>query len=80
SMAGMGHAAKARGGAMKGGGSMAGMGHGAMPGGGSMGSMNMDMDMRNPANVPPNVDVGVGVDMVAPEQQDRTGNPGLGLE
>lgn len=80
SMAGMGHAAKARGGAMKGGGSMAGMGHGAMPGGGSMGSMNMDMDMRNPANVPPNVDVGVGVDMVAPEPQDRTGNPGLGLE
>ncbi|MBW4986118.1 hypothetical protein KZZ07_26745, partial [Mameliella sp. CS4] len=45
-----------------------------------MGSMNMDMDMRNPANVPPNVDVGVGVDMVAPEPQDRTGNPGLGLE
>lgn len=74
-MGGMGH------GGMKGG-SMAGMGNGAMKGGSSMAGMGggMDMNMRDPANVPPNVDVGVGVDMVAPDPQDRTGHPGLGLK
>lgn len=65
-------------------GGMAGMDHGAMAraGGGAMAGMDhgsMDMDMRNPANVPPDVKVGVGVDMIAPMPQDRTGHPGLGL-
>ncbi|MET4702062.1 CopA family copper-resistance protein [Constrictibacter sp. MBR-5] len=55
--------------------SMAGMDHGAMAG--------MDhgsMSMRDPANAPPDMKVGVGVDMVAAMPQDRTGHPGLGLE
>lgn len=79
-MAGMDHGAM-------GGGAMTGMDHGAMGGsaGGAMGGMagmdhgDMDMDMRNPANVPPDVKVGVAVDMIAPMPQDRTGHPGLGL-
>lgn len=79
-MAGMDHGAM-------GGGAMTGMDHGAMGGsaGGAMGGMagmdhgGMDMDMRNPANVPPDVKVGVAVDMIAPMPQDRTGHPGLGL-
>jgi CopA family copper-resistance protein len=53
----------------------AAMGHGDMPG--------MDhggMDMRDGSNAPPGVKVGVGVDMIAPMPQDRTGHPGLGLE
>ena len=55
---------------------MAGMNHG---GSGQAGG-GMDMDMRNPAKVPPNVDVNPGVDMIAPDPQDRTGHPGLGLK
>src|SRR3546814_18560710 len=38
------------------------------------------MSMRDPANAPPDRKVGVGVDMIAPMPQDRTGHPGLGLE
>lgn len=38
------------------------------------------MNMRDPANAPSGMAVGVGVDMVAPTPQDRTGHPGLGLE
>lgn len=37
------------------------------------------MDMRDPAKAPPDVKIGVGVDMIAPMPQDRTGDPGLGL-
>ncbi len=62
---------------------MGGMDHGAMGGmdHGSMGSMEHgDMEMRDPANAPPDMKVGVGVDMIAPMPQDRTGHPGLGLE
>lgn len=59
-------------------GSMGGMDHGSM-GGGSMRRMNRRV-MRNPANAPPDVKVGVGVDMIAPMPQDRTGDPGLGLK
>jgi len=36
--------------------------------------------MRDPSNAPPDVKVGVGVDMIAPMPQDRTGEPGLGLK
>src|SRR3546814_20157557 len=56
-------------------GEMAGMNHGAM-GGMDHGSMSM----RDPANAPPDMKVGVGVDMVAAMPQDRTGHPGLGME
>src|SRR3546814_18026489 len=55
-------------------GEMAGMNHGAM-GGMDHGSMSM----RDPANAPPDMKVGVGVDMVAAMPQDRNGHPGLGL-
>jgi CopA family copper-resistance protein len=74
-------------------GGMAGMDHGAHGGGysgmnhGDMnhGSMNagpgaMSHDMRDKSKLPPNVKVGVGVDMIAPNPVDRTGDPGLGLE
>ncbi len=70
-------------GSMAGGGSMPGMNHGGMAGGGSMSGMGhggMDMNMRDPANVPPDVDINPGVDMIAPDPQDRTGHPGLGLK
>src|SRR3546814_3279029 len=52
-------------------GSMQGMDHGS--GGGSMesGSMSMSHDMRDKSLVPPNVKVGVGVDMIAPIPVDR---------
>ena len=59
---------------------MATMGKGAPEGGSPTGGGGMEMDMRNPSNVPPNVDVGVGVDAIAPDPQDRTGHPGLGLQ
>lgn len=60
---------------------MAGMDHGAMGSGGMAGMDHgsMDMEMRNPDNAPPDMKVGVGVDMVAPMPMDRTGHPGLGL-
>ncbi len=72
-------------------GAMPGMDHGAMPGmdqsgAGAMagmdhGAMDMgSMEMRNPENAPPDMKVGVGVDMIAPMPRDRTGHPGLGLE
>ena len=62
-------------------GGMQAMDHGAMAGsGGAMAGMDHgDMDMRDPTNVPPDVQVGVGVDAIAPMPQDRTGHPGLGL-
>lgn len=60
---------------------MAGMDHGAMGSDGMAGMDHgsMDMEMRNPDNAPPDMRVGVGVDMVAPMPMDRTGHPGLGL-
>lgn len=51
--------------------------HAAM-GHGSDGGMNHDM--RDESLVPPNVKVGVGVDMIAPMPVDRTGDRPLGLE
>lgn len=69
------------------GGSMQGMDHGSTTGGSmpsSAGAMEgMDhgsMDMRDASLVPPDVDVGVGVDMIAPNPVDRTGDKPLGLE
>lgn len=62
---------------------MDGKAHGGHQMGGMSGQQPMDqsgMNMRDPANAPPGMEVGVGVDMVAAMPQDRTGHPGLGLE
>lgn len=64
-------------------GGMPGMDHGAMAGGSMPGMDSMDMsgmDMRDASNVPADVKVGVGVDMIAPDPVDRTGDRPLGLE
>ena len=54
---------------------MAGMDHG------SMGAADMgNMAMRDKSLAPPNMKVGVGVDMIAMNPQDAAGKPGLGLE
>lgn len=50
-------------------GAMAGMDHGGM-----------EHSMRDKSAAPETMDVGVGVDMIAPMPMDRTGEPGLGLE
>ena len=57
------------------------MGHGAAPSVASDSMAGMDhssMDMRDEAKV--DFPVGVGVDMIAPNPVDRTGDPGIGLE
>jgi len=61
---------------------MAGMDHGAMAGMETTGeAMDMgSMNMRDKSLVPPSVDVGVGVDMIAMNPQDSAGKLGLGLE
>ena len=48
-------------------------------GGTAAGAAGMNHDMRDQANAP-QVRLGPGVDMIAPMPQDRTGEPGLGLE
>ncbi|WP_152434144.1 copper resistance system multicopper oxidase [Erythrobacter sp. THAF29] len=53
------------------------MDHGAM-GHGDM--ADMDHDMRDKSKVPPDVEVGPGVDMIAPSPMDRMDFPGLGLD
>jgi CopA family copper-resistance protein len=55
---------------------MGGMDHGAHGGGAAMD--HSKMDMRDESKVP--FEVGVGVDMIAPNPVDRTGDPGLGLD
>ncbi|HEX8444955.1 MAG TPA: copper resistance system multicopper oxidase [Allosphingosinicella sp.] len=72
-MAGMDHGAHGGGGGMD----HAAMGHGASAG---SGSGAMSHDMRDTSKLPPSVKVGAGVDMIAPNPVDRTGDPGLGLE
>ena len=63
---------------------MGGMDHGAMGHGGMdhgaqpAGSAGMDHNMRDKSKVP--FKVGVGVDMIAPNPVDRTGDPGIGLD
>jgi CopA family copper-resistance protein len=77
-MRGMDHAAMGHGG-------MAGMSAPGMAapkprGSDAMGSMKgMQMSMRDPANAP-QIKLGPGVQMIAPLPQDRTGEPGQGLE
>jgi FtsP/CotA-like multicopper oxidase with cupredoxin domain len=53
---------------------MGGMDHGSMAG-----MDHGEMNMRDPSKAPLGMEVGVGVDMIAPMPQDRTGHPGLGL-
>ena len=55
-----------------------GMDHGAH--GMDHGSGGMDHDMRDQSKLPPDVKVGVGVDMIAPNPVDRTGDRPLGLQ
>ncbi|HZF96299.1 MAG TPA: copper resistance system multicopper oxidase, partial [Allosphingosinicella sp.] len=58
---------------------MGGMDHAAMGHGGSGAAMDhSNMDMRDKSKVA--FPVGVGVDMIAPNPVDRTGDPGIGLE
>jgi FtsP/CotA-like multicopper oxidase with cupredoxin domain len=45
-----------------------------------MAGMEIDHSMRDPAILPPSVDLNAGVDMVAPMPVDRMGFPGLGLD
>jgi CopA family copper-resistance protein len=60
-------------------GSMQGMDHGPSAAPGAMAGMDhSNMDMRDKSKVA--FKVGVGVDMIAPNPVDRTGDPGLGLE
>ncbi|WP_129791347.1 copper resistance system multicopper oxidase [Sphingosinicella sp. CPCC 101087] len=57
---------------------MGGMDHGSGHGGGHGAAAGHDMDMRDESRV--GFPVGVGVDMIAPNPVDRTGDPGIGLE
>jgi CopA family copper-resistance protein len=57
---------------------MGGMDHAAMGHGGSGAMDHSNMDMRDESKV--DFPVGVGVDMIAPDPVDRTGDPGIGLE
>ena len=65
---------------------MAGMGMGGMGGHSAMGhdvdghSGAMDHSMRDKSAVPSDVEVGPGVDMIAPMPMDRMNEPGLGLD
>lgn len=66
---------------------MGGMDHGAMPGmdhgatsGGMAGMDHGSMNMRDPENAPPDMAVGVGVDMVNTSPINRLGERPLGLE
>ncbi len=58
---------------------MGGMNHGVMSGM-DHGAGSMSHDMRDKSLVPSSVEVGVGVDMIAPMPVDRTGDKPLGLE
>uniref|UniRef100_UPI00289A3987 copper resistance system multicopper oxidase n=1 Tax=Brevundimonas sp. TaxID=1871086 RepID=UPI00289A3987 len=79
-MAGMDHGAMASSGDVNSG--MSGMDHSAMGHGSAQdgGMAGMSHDMRDPDNAPPNMAVGVGVDMVAPMPVSRLGDRPLGLE
>ncbi|KAK0364274.1 MAG: copper resistance system multicopper oxidase [Brevundimonas aurantiaca] len=79
-MEGMDHGAMASSGNANSG--MAGMDHSAMGHGSAQdgGMAGMSHDMRDPNNAPPNMAVGVGVDMVAPMPVSRLGDRPLGLE
>ena len=73
-MGGMDHGAMGHGGMDHAAMGHGGMDHGAQP----AGSAAMDHNMRDKSKVP--FKVGVGVDMIAPNPVDRTGDPGIGLD
>jgi len=84
-----GEASHENGGMGHGGGSMAGMDHSAMghvmpsqgPNAEPMGEMDMGgMKMRDTSRLPPDVEVGPGIDMVSMNPVDRMSDPGLGLD
>ena len=81
-MAGMDHSAMGAASAPAAGGiDHAAMGHGTAQTGTATGGMaGMSHDMRDPNNAPPNMAVGVGVDMIAPMPANRLGDRPLGLE
>jgi CopA family copper-resistance protein len=81
-MAGMDHSAMGAASAPAAGGiDHAAMGHGTAQTGTATGGMSgMSHDMRDPNNAPPNMAVGVGVDMIAPMPANRLGDRPLGLE
>ncbi len=56
----------------------AAMGHGSAPPAAAPAMDHSNMDMRDTSKV--TFPVGVGVDMIAPNPVDRTGEPGIGLE
>ena len=56
----------------------AAMGHGPAPAGGAPAMDHSAMDMRDASKV--SFPVGVGVDMIAPNPVDRSGDPGVGLD
>ena len=65
------------------GGGMDGMDHAAMGHAAPAGEAAMDhgaMDMRDPDNAPPDMAVGVGVDMIAMDPANRLGERPMGLE
>ncbi|NBW10641.1 MAG: copper resistance system multicopper oxidase [Caulobacteraceae bacterium] len=61
-------------------GSMAGMDHGASSGGDMAAMDHGAMNMRDPENAPPDMAVGVGVDMVNMSPINRLGERPIGLE
>ena len=77
-MAGMDHSAMSGGSGQAGG--MAGMDHGAASGGDMAAMDHGAMNMRDPQNAPPDMAVGVGVDMVNMSPINRLGERPIGLE
>ncbi len=59
---------------------MAGMAQGSRPGGGMSGMDMSGMNMRDPENAPPDMEVGVGVDSIAMAPTNRLGERPTGLE
>ncbi|HEX8444753.1 MAG TPA: copper resistance system multicopper oxidase [Allosphingosinicella sp.] len=78
-MGGMDHSSMGHGGMNPGsGGAQQGNAPGTTAAPGAAGMDHSNMDMRDESQV--DFRVGVGVDMIAPDPVDRTGDPGLGLE
>jgi len=78
SMAGMDHGTSGTGSQEANSGGMAGMAQGDMPA--AQGAGSADMPMYSRSNPPPGVRTGVGVDNIAMNPTDRTGDRGTGLE
>ena len=81
-MDGMDHGAMGHGAPSSGGMDMSDSGDGSSEGAmAGMAGMSMGgMDMRDTSRLPPDVEVGPGIDMVSMNPQDRMGDPGIGLD